>query len=300
MIMPRLVLGTARIAGGADAPAALALIRSALDAGIGHVDTAPSYGLGTAEAVVGQALAGFDHVRVTAKLGSARPSQPWLRSLARRVKRAMAGSTTLAAALPPGQIEERTGNDFSTSAMSRSLALSRERLGRIDVLLLHDIAVAEVSAAVLADLARLGMNVGAATGYAGYARWHPELDRAFPADAIAQCAPDPAWLRATPALPTDRKLWLHSLVKTGLALAGEDTQFAAALDRGAALVTAPDLLTARLAALYALAAVRMPAARLLITSSRQDRLSRLLQAIAAIDRDHQAHDIAALFDGQAG
>lgn len=300
MIMPRLVLGTARIAGCADQQYGVALIRSALDLGLTHIDTAPSYGMGTAESVVGQALAGHDQVGVTAKLGSARPAHPWLRTAARRLKRAICSAGTPAVQFPPEHIEGPCGNDFSPAAMARSFAVSRERMGRIDVLLLHDISADEVSSEVLGRLTALAATAQAAPGYAGYARWDAALDREFPAAMIAQCAPDPQWLDGTRSPPTGRALWLHSVAKTGLALAASQPHFAAALDQAAALVDARDAPTARLAALYALAAERVRGAQLLVTSSRRDRLESLLAAITVIDRSSKTSEIVALFGGQAG
>lgn len=297
MIVPRLVLGTARIAGGQDA---VALVRSGLDAGICHIDTAPSYGMGTAETIVGRALAGFDHVGVTTKLGSARPALPWLRTLARQVKRALAAPAAPAPQLAPKRITEPSGNDFSRADMAQSLALSHDRLGRVDVLLLHDISLPEVTKAVVESLRALAESVTAAPGYAGYAQWDSGLDAAFPAGIIAQCAPDPAWLTGTVAAPTKRALWLHSIVKTGLAITANQPHFVAALDRATAMIAARDPLTARIAALYVLAAERVPGARLLITSSRRDRLDALLEAITAIDLAGQADEIAALFPAQVG
>ena len=164
MILPRLVLGTARIAGGADQQRGVTLIRSALDLGMTHIDTAPSYGMGTAEGVVGQALAGYDHVGVSAKLGSPRPAQPWLRTAVRRIKRAIGSADTPAFQFPPARIEQPCGNDFSPAAMARSLALSRERLGRIGVLLLHDISADEVTGEVLGNLVALAATAQAAPG----------------------------------------------------------------------------------------------------------------------------------------
>ena len=52
--------------GGADDASALDAIRASLDAGVNLIDTAPAYGLGHAETLVGQALAGRRHEAVVA------------------------------------------------------------------------------------------------------------------------------------------------------------------------------------------------------------------------------------------
>jgi hypothetical protein len=297
MIVPRLVLGTARIAGGASEGAAVALVRSAFDCGIGAVDTAPSYGLGTAEQVIGKALAGHPQVEVTTKLGSHRPSHPLLRTLARRIKRLASSPSKPEASMPPARIAGPTGNDFSAHTMARSLEISLERLGRVDALLLHDIAVGEVTSAVLSELGTLAR--GRSSGYASFARWDIQLDQCFVQGSVAQCAPDPGWLLGTTPVPPDRLLRLHSIAKTGLALAATNPIFAQGLDRAAGMIEA-DPLTARFAAIYALAAVQVPKARLLFTSSHHSRLSNLIKALQWVDAQHLAADVAASFTAQPG
>ncbi|MBA4160957.1 MAG: hypothetical protein C0515_02485 [Novosphingobium sp.] len=297
MIVPRLVLGTARIAGGASESAAVALVRTAFDAGIGAVDTAPSYGLGTAEQVVGRALAGHPQVAVTTKLGSHRPSHPMLRTWARRIKRLVSAPGEPEASVPPAWIAAPVGNDFSAPSMARSLEVSLNKLGRIDALLLHDISAQEVTPALLGDLA--GLAQGRNSGYASYARWDVQLDQCFPQDSLAQCAPDPGWLLGTVPVPSGRPLRLHSIAKTGLALAATDPAFAKGLHEAAGLIEA-DPLTAQIAAIYALAAARVPQAHLLFTSSHPARLSALIKALQQVDEQHTAATIAACFPAQAG
>jgi hypothetical protein len=297
MIVPRLVLGTARIAGGASESAAVALVRSALDSGIHAVDTAPSYGLGTAEQVIGKALAGHPQAEVATKLGSHRPSHPLLRTLARRIKRLASSPGQPEASMPPARIAEPTGNDFSAHSMARSFEISLERLGRIDVLLLHDIAAEEVTSAVLGELGTLAQ--GRSSGYASFARWDMQLDQCFALGSVAQCAPDPGWLLGTKPVPPDRLFRLHSIAKTGLALAAANPIFAQGLDRAAGMIES-DPLTARIAAIYALAAVQVPKARFLFTSSHRARLSKLIKALQWVDAHHLAADVAARFAAQPG
>jgi aryl-alcohol dehydrogenase-like predicted oxidoreductase len=47
--------------GGSDRPAAVAAVREAVDAGVTLIDAAPAYGLGLAEEILGEALAGRLH-----------------------------------------------------------------------------------------------------------------------------------------------------------------------------------------------------------------------------------------------
>lgn len=300
MIVPRLVLGTARIAGGVSERAAVDLVKSAFDAGVCQVDTAPSYGMGTAEVVVGKALIGHPQVSVATKLGSARPGQPWLRTVMREFKRRSGTASLPEASFAPERIAAVSGNDFSAEAMARSLELSLERLGRIDLLLLHDVTAVEVTESLLGRLEALNRSVSAGAGYASFAQFDPELDRLFPAGMTAQCAMVPGWLSGALPVPPAQNLRLHSVVKTGLALAARDSRFATALEQAARLVPASDPLTARIAAIYALAAVRIPGAQLLFTSSRTTRLKALTAALKAVDEGQQADEIAKLFPDQTG
>lgn len=68
-----IVLGTWAVGGGywgaADDERSIAAIRAALDAGVTAIDTAPFYGLGRSERVVGRALAGRSDVLLATKVG---------------------------------------------------------------------------------------------------------------------------------------------------------------------------------------------------------------------------------------
>lgn len=297
MIVPRLVLGTSRIAGGVSEGSAVDLVKTAFDSGICAVDTAPSYGMGTAEQVVGKALAGHPGIEVATKLGSHRPDHPLLRTFVRKIRRLVSAPSEPEAALPPPRIASPTGNDFSSRAMAQSFEISLEKLKRIDTLLLHDISTGEVTSAVLDGMASLAQ--GKSSGYASYACWDVQLDQCFAPEMIAQCAPDPAWLLGLMPVPGGRPLRLHSIAKSGLALAATNPLFSSGLDRAARMIEA-DPTTARIAAIYALASVRFPKARLLFTSSHQTRLSMLIKALQRVDEQHTAAAIAAQFATHAG
>jgi aryl-alcohol dehydrogenase-like predicted oxidoreductase len=71
----RLGFGCARIYGGRESRTSARLIEAALAASIRHFDTAPSYGGGLSEAVLGTALAGVRDVTITTKIGIHRPDQ---------------------------------------------------------------------------------------------------------------------------------------------------------------------------------------------------------------------------------
>ena len=126
-----LSLGTAPL-GNLFAPVAeddaAAAVRSALEAGLTYVDTAPHYGLGLAERRLGRLLAGLprDRFVVSTKVG--------------RLVRPLAPGE---AADPEGFADTPPAKrvwDFSGDGVRRSLEESLERLGlnRVDIVLVHD------------------------------------------------------------------------------------------------------------------------------------------------------------------
>jgi D-threo-aldose 1-dehydrogenase len=126
-----LSLGTAPL-GNLFAPVAeedaAAAVRSALEAGLTYVDTAPHYGLGLAERRLGRLLAGLprDRFVVSTKVG--------------RLVRPLAPGET---ADPEGFADTPPAKrvwDFSGDGVRRSLeeSLERLRLERLDIILVHD------------------------------------------------------------------------------------------------------------------------------------------------------------------
>ena len=72
LIAQRLGFGCGRLKGGHEKANALRLVHAALDMGLRHFDTAPPYGLGMSEAVLGEALKGRqEDVTVVTKAGLA-------------------------------------------------------------------------------------------------------------------------------------------------------------------------------------------------------------------------------------
>lgn len=72
----RIGLGCARLMGGSEAASSRKLVEVALALGIRHFDTAPYYGEGASETVLGNVLGGVEGVTVTTKIGIARPAAP--------------------------------------------------------------------------------------------------------------------------------------------------------------------------------------------------------------------------------
>lgn len=287
-LMNRIVFGCGRLTGGASEREALALVHQCLDAGLHIFDTAPSYGMGTAEGVVGKALKGREDCVIVTKLGSAPQSHIWLRTLARAAKRRLRPAPPRGGEgfVPQRDAAQATGTAWDEQRLRHWFNRSRRMLGRIDRLYLHDPAPQAVNADLIARAEAMAREVGAAPGYARAAVWSSADDALFPQGWRAQAAMDPDWLSGRVAAPARANLTLHSLVMTGDWLARQDAAFAAALD-GAARVAGN-----RVAALVALAAHRVPQAELVIASANPQRLGETLAALGRLDAARRAEIIA--------
>jgi hypothetical protein len=304
-LIPRLVFGCARLTGGATQRQALRLLDLVFDVGVRAVDVAPPYGIGTAEAVVGEALRRHPAggaIEIIAKVGLPRPRFAQLKAGLRAAKRLlMPARPRSAEGWQPLEPAVRFGEgDFEPAAMQASVELSRRRLGRFDRLLLHACGPAELTPEVMAAMEALAAENGAQPGYALGSRFDPGLDARYPSHYFAETAIDPASLTA-PANPRERPdLLFHSLAVTANGLAATDPDFARALDAAAALLADTDASTARIAAAYALAAQWEPTARFVFASTDSGRLARLLAAFTAIDRNRLAPPMTQAFAASRG
>lgn len=135
--------GTGNLYAGKHREHSITLVRAALDCGITWIDTAPLYGHGAAEAIVGEAIRGRrDGLALVTKAGI-EPSDITLRY------RLHAKAAALAARLPGGKALLRSPeplrprfNVFAPSAIMQSVERSLKALGtdRLDLLLLHEVA----------------------------------------------------------------------------------------------------------------------------------------------------------------
>jgi hypothetical protein len=291
MLIDRIVFGTARLTGGADRVAAERLLRMAIDGGIRHVDTAPPYGIGTAERVVGAMLDGRDDVNVTAKVGLAHPhfavAKTWLRR-ARRLVRSAAAS--IDGRFEPTAEAAGNGRRFDPASLSRSFAITRARLRckRVALLLLHEVHAEAATPAVIAWLERQRREgLAEAVGYSHGAMAGPRSNAVFPRDFLVQAAADPAWLsRDAQVPPVTRPLIVHSVALTADWVARRDVGSAAALARGAAMLAASmaQLSVTRTVAALAILAERLPEARFVVATTDERRLADYLRAIHLADR----------------
>jgi hypothetical protein len=168
----RLGFGSSGLHGGLSRRRSLNLLEAAFDAGIRHFDTAPTYGLGEAEEVVGAFLRRHPEATVTTKFGRppvrggttlnfARTILSPIVSHLPRVKAALLRKVSAVSTATPAPASAR----YSVASMLASLDASRRRLGReqVDLFLLHEAAPADVDSELrdaLDEQVRLG-SVGA-------------------------------------------------------------------------------------------------------------------------------------------
>jgi D-threo-aldose 1-dehydrogenase len=152
----RLGYGCSHLMGRITRRESIALLKTAYDAGIRHFDTAPSYGYGQAERVLGEAFrSNRNEITITTKFGIQPPRNQNLVGLARhiispvirhlpgiksRLSRAAAGLASRARFSPD---ELRMSIDASLMAL---------RTDYIDILLLHEAVVADLSDELLGEL----------------------------------------------------------------------------------------------------------------------------------------------------
>jgi len=296
-MIERLIFGCGRLTGGASKGEALRLVELCLAAGIRHFDTAPSYGLGTAEAVVGQALRGAGpDVRITAKVGSVPPRLGLAKTWLRRAKRRLTpGAPRLSGTFAPVEAAAiRSTADFRAEAMRRSAERSLALLGRIDWLLLHESLAEHATPQTVAALETLAAALGATPGYSNGAQFDPATSVAYPPGWIAQVAVRPQWFAARSAPPPRQPLSLHGIALTGRWLCDRDAAHDRRVRQAARLIEGDGQAVREIAVHYALAAVHLPQARLIVSSSHPARLGALLGTLGTLDPERCAA-IAALF-----
>jgi D-threo-aldose 1-dehydrogenase len=154
----KLGYGCSQLMGGITFRQSIALLDAAFDAGIRHYDTAPSYGYGQAEKVLGAAFRSKrDQVTITTKFGIRPPRNQGALELARRlalpVVRLMPGvkARLFRAA---GGLSGRSR--FSPHELRASIAASLAALDTdyIDIILLHEALVGDLSDELFDELER--------------------------------------------------------------------------------------------------------------------------------------------------
>lgn len=142
LITQRLGFGCGRLKGGHEKANALRLVHAALDLGVRHFDTAPPYGLGMSEAVLGEALKGRpESVTVFTKAGLPRPASPGLMQTARAIVKPLAHRIPgLRQAVLRGMAQRAAPANFDPDFIAQSFETSLRLLQRerVDGLLLHE------------------------------------------------------------------------------------------------------------------------------------------------------------------
>jgi len=217
-------------------PDSVRLVEAALQAGFRHFDTAPPYGAGQSERILGDVLASCrGQVTLVSKAGIAHPRAAGalraLRRLALPVKRALPGLWSRAAS--QARESASAAARFAVADVQQSLkeSLRRLRTDHLDALLLHEVfddaLTPELGALLDAWLAdgrvrALGTGTGVAQSLACLARWPQRL-------RWVQC--DHYWGAFTPALRRPGvHLSTHRALRLGLGLVREPA-FTAALAR---------------------------------------------------------------------
>lgn len=142
LISQRLGFGCGRLKGGNEKANGMSLVHAALDLGIRHFDTAPPYGLGTSESVLGEALKGRQEpVTVFTKAGLGRPASPGFMHTARAIIKPLANHIPgLRNAVLKGMAQRASPANFNPDFIAQSLETSLRLLQRerLDCLLLHE------------------------------------------------------------------------------------------------------------------------------------------------------------------
>jgi len=282
----RLVFGCGRLTGGATRREAMGLLEICLDAGIRQFDAAPSYGLGTAEALVGKvARGGLHEIAVTTKVGSTAPPHGYAKTWLRRLKRGLtAGRPRLDGSFTPVNYRDVSSSaEFQLDTMRRSVDRSLRYLGSIDRLLLHEALPSNVDSEIFDELARLATMCAATPGYSNGAQFDVSCDAAFPAGWVSQTAVAQNWFVSPPADMPRPAVTLHSIALTGQWLAATQPRFANAVSAGIKVLGGGSGQTAIVATYFAIVAAHLPTARLIVASSDPSRLRALLAVLAGLD-----------------
>jgi aryl-alcohol dehydrogenase-like predicted oxidoreductase len=164
--------GCASLSAGSSRRHSIRLVHAAYDAGIRHFDVAPPYGMGTAENVLGEALKHRrQNVTVATKVGITRPKHPWavtlIRSLAAPIRKLVPSLTRRVGASAYTGLTARAKLDERGVEISLLDSLRLLRTDYLDLLLLHEVTLGDLTAellSVLENLRRNGMVRGLGTG----------------------------------------------------------------------------------------------------------------------------------------
>jgi hypothetical protein len=281
LLTSRLGFGCARLKGGADKPVSLRLVHACLDHGIRYFDTAPPYGLGASESVLGESLKGRqESVMVATKAGLARPASPGLKIAARSLVKPLARWVpglrqavlkSLALRAPVGNFEI----DFIETSFEVSLRqLQRDR---VDCLLLHEAQPHDQLAPLHALLERYVTN--GQLGTYGSSTGEPMHQLVRFGSVLQYRCPAPGQ-EDSPVAPSDVLHGVLRFIAPAIGSAMEsDPQLKAQLGSLLPRGTDPTSATGSLALAYALARFE---SRVLISTNQPKRLTDTLDQLRHI------------------
>lgn len=156
---PGLGFGCAYLTGGFEERRNIRIVNCAIDAGFRHFDTAPLYGIGTSEDVLGKALVGRrGEVTISTKLGRPRPvltlKTQLVRYLASPIRKLASGYIRKHEASKAAGSVSRGRFDVPFLESSLRESLKRLRTDYVDLLLLHEVADSDITDELLRFLER--------------------------------------------------------------------------------------------------------------------------------------------------
>ncbi len=290
-MIDRLVFGCGRLTGGAGLREAEALIKVCLEHGIRRFDCAPSYGMGTAEAVLGKALRHRSDCRIVTKLGTVRDpygfAKIWLRGIRRALRRGEVRNTEnfIPLCAPP-----QPHGRWDAAFLRQSVEISAQRLLRIDALYLHDPHADVMNDELLALAEELAGQYGAKPGIALSATWPEGLAKPVPPHWDIQAAFSPDWLKRPAGTAFPSVATFHSVMMTAQWLARREPAFGRKLKR-AGTFFGDDM-----AGVFALAALAAPGANIIFASSNCRRLQSFLRSIRKFEDAASKSEFEGIFD----
>jgi aryl-alcohol dehydrogenase-like predicted oxidoreductase len=148
LAVSQLGFGCARLFGGVERRHAFGMLECAYELGIRHFDTAPSYGHGRSESIVGSVFAGVADITIMTKVGIQRPTgRPSLASIVRRftLRRMLSHAPALKKRLLGAQRSKTPPAAPPTSVLERDVilrnlddSLEQLRRDRIDFYCVHE------------------------------------------------------------------------------------------------------------------------------------------------------------------
>lgn len=317
-MIDRLLFGCGHLVGGASQRQADRLITRCLDAGVRWFDTAPLYGLGTAEAALATALRRDGRMAlVSVKVGLARPRHGVLKSFVRAGMRGLTRrrrQDDRSIAPPNASDPGLPRGHFEPDAIARSFEETRDRLGgvaSIRALFLHEAYADNLTAEAVGAVRRLkALNGIRDIGLANGCLYSTALEALAPPDFLIQSAAPPCLFDQSEVRSTDRRI-LHSVIKSFRSRRAADAPFRSAVEstreRFAGFLG--DGGDAEIALAYVLLAHAAPHARFVYASADRRRLEAFLAAMTAIGADQidpviaffqSAHAAAADMAGSGG